>query len=131
MGNKGGYGRMDLLARIEPGRVRESFSLISEAAAMQILKELEEQCMEVEDPTEWIIAAVDEQASPIAKQLQKYNQTFKFVEPIRVADVAVALSKIENQFAEQILKDFEKHAPTLRCPTNWIVGFIGRRIQQQ
>mmetsp|Transcript_43139 Transcript_43139/g.91970 ORF Transcript_43139/g.91970 Transcript_43139/m.91970 type:complete len:507 (-) Transcript_43139:108-1628(-) len=128
--NRGGPGKMDLLAPIEIDAVREPLALIPEAVAFQILQELEARIMEIKDPTSWIIEKARRKVGVVAARLQELNDSGKLVEALPSSWSLAVLSQLDEKNAIGVLKDLEQNGAKIRNPMGWLRSSIIKRMEK-
>lgn len=129
---------IDLASPINFADVAEPLSGLDLAVAMQVLKDCEQQAVNLRDPTGFIITACDRQpvtaragantdpSGKIRKTVNWLNANVQLVEPLNMEEIVARLSEVDLQQALQILKDVEKGYAKINKPTNFVLSAANR-----
>eukprot|EP00928_Gymnodinium_smaydae_P062741 TRINITY_DN46532_c0_g1_i1.p1 TRINITY_DN46532_c0_g1~~TRINITY_DN46532_c0_g1_i1.p1 ORF type:complete len:571 (-),score=118.30 TRINITY_DN46532_c0_g1_i1:131-1780(-) len=117
--NKGGAGRMDLISPLHASRVRDALTMIPERTALKILKSLEDNAMDIEDPTAWVLEAAKKRYDAVAQKIQAIIDSPKLQTPLWT-DVIINLREMEQSAALQELRQLEINLYRIRNPNTWL-----------
>lgn len=124
--NKGGAGRMDLINPLDPARVRGPLMLVTEEVGMKLLNELGANAMDIVAPTEWLIAAVEQRATPVAKKLGQILESTSLAK-LNAGDALAILETVSERDALAILERLKSAAGSIRSPFSWLKAQVARK----
>eukprot|EP00747_Dinoflagellata_sp_TGD_P183207 gnl/TRDRNA2_/TRDRNA2_37928_c0_seq1.p1 gnl/TRDRNA2_/TRDRNA2_37928_c0~~gnl/TRDRNA2_/TRDRNA2_37928_c0_seq1.p1 ORF type:complete len:603 (-),score=146.34 gnl/TRDRNA2_/TRDRNA2_37928_c0_seq1:52-1818(-) len=118
-----------LAAPIDCQRVRGPLSMLTEATALKILKDVRDRADEEEDPTGHIVAAANKSASKVARRMQKLNDDLSIAmeKSIRIGEVCEIFTDVPEDVIDSILRGLLRMTKNqeVKDPTTW----IGSRVR--